>query len=52
MRSDGGYGLGLAIARSVAEEHGGAIAARSTEEKGTTFTVTWDAKALVSPDGR
>lgn len=52
MRSDGGYGLGLAIARGVAEEHGGAIAARSTEEKGTTFTVTWDAKALVSPDGR
>ena len=35
-----GSGLGLAIAREVVERHGGSIAVDSTEERGTTFTVT------------
>lgn len=37
---EGSYGLGLAIARGIAEEHGGTITATSTEDAGTTFTVT------------
>ena len=40
QRSDGSYGLGLAIARSIAEEHKGAIEAASSEAQGTVFTVT------------
>lgn len=45
-RSVGGYGLGLAIAREVAEEHGGTITVSSSLDEGTAFTVTWDAKAI------
>ena len=35
-----GTGLGLFIARSIAEAHGGSLEVRSTPEKGTTFTLT------------
>lgn len=38
-RDSGGYGLGLAIAAAIAEEHRGTITARSGPE-GTAFTVT------------
>ncbi|HET7772004.1 MAG TPA: sensor histidine kinase, partial [Chloroflexota bacterium] len=35
----GGAGLGLSIARSIAEAHGGSISVQSEVEKGSTFTV-------------
>lgn len=38
-RETGGYGLGLAIAKGIAESHSGKIEVRSTAGDGTTFTV-------------
>lgn len=37
----GGYGLGLAIARSITDAHQGKIAAASSTGEGTTFTVSF-----------
>ena len=36
----GGHGLGLAIARAIAEEHGGTLTVSSTQAEGTVFTAT------------
>lgn len=38
-REQGGYGLGLAIAKSIAENHHAKITAESTKDQGTTFKV-------------
>ena len=38
-RETGGFGLGLAIAQSLTEAHGGTIGVTSDAEHGTTFTV-------------
>lgn len=43
-RSQGGYGLGLSIAKSIAEGHGGRIYVSSSSEEGTTFTVVFPKK--------
>ena len=40
-QSNGGYGLGLAIAKSIAESHGARISVTSDAQSGTTFTVAF-----------
>lgn len=39
VRTEGGYGLGLSIAKSIVEAHNGKITVESSEQNGTTFTV-------------
>lgn len=44
-REEGGYGLGLAIAKAIVENHKGNISVESSEKAGTTFTVNLPTKA-------
>lgn len=46
----GGAGLGLAIARTLVEAHGGTIRAESSVGEGSTFTVWLPVAATPSPD--
>jgi signal transduction histidine kinase len=39
-RDSGGNGIGLSVARAIAESHGGTIAAKSRPGKGSVFTVS------------
>ena len=39
--SEGGYGLGLAIAKTITERHGGTVSVESSAENGTVFTVVF-----------
>lgn len=45
-----GVGLGLSIARSIVQAHGGSISAHSMENKGTTFRITLPAREDERPE--
>ncbi len=46
VRKEGGYGLGLSIAKAIIEQHKGKISVSSSSEAGTIFTVTLPAYGL------
>lgn len=42
-----GYGLGLAIAKKIADLHGGSIEVKSAPEKGSTFSLQFPSRGIV-----
>jgi signal transduction histidine kinase len=50
-RDDGGTGIGLAIARSIVDAHGGKIWAESAEGKGSTFRFVLPVAGHAAPPG-
>jgi signal transduction histidine kinase len=50
-RDDGGTGIGLAIARSIVDAHGGKIWAESDEGKGSTFRFVLPLAGRAAPPG-
>jgi len=51
-RADGGVGLGLAIAKYIADSHNGKIEVASQIGKGTTFTITLPLKKETLPPSK
>jgi PAS domain S-box-containing protein len=51
-RSEGGAGLGLAIAQAIAEAHGGCIRVQSAPGRGSTFSVELPSGPIVHEDIR
>jgi signal transduction histidine kinase len=45
-RSEGGYGLGLSLAATIAQLHGASIDARSVEGEGSSFTVSFPSRQV------
>ena len=45
-----GLGIGLTIARTIVDAHGGTIGARENRDGGATFTVTLPRSATPAPD--
>ena len=45
-RSEGGYGLGLSLAATIAQLHGATIDAQSTEGQGSLFTVAFPSRQV------
>lgn len=50
-RADGGYGLGLSLAESIAKAHGAEIEVRSRQGEGSEFRVNFPARADGARDG-
>lgn len=46
VRTKGGYGLGLAIARTIVEQHHGKIKVTGSEEEGTVFTAEFHSELV------
>jgi len=47
VRTKGGYGLGLAIAQTIVEQHHGKIKVASSEEEGTVFTAEFHGETIL-----
>jgi signal transduction histidine kinase len=51
-RSDGGFGLGLALVRAIAEAHGGNVSVQSKPGQGATLSLWLPAPTTLAPEPR